>query len=139
MLTALLRCHLLDVVTEGCRGHGPIHLLASSTADIRSRWDSHALSWARPGLPAQCNLAGPIHHFRSAILSAWQGKVAAHQCARSEFRGGPLLDVPGTLQLLGPTHVRKRDKALSWLVGFGMGSLERSWGTACAMPPLWWF
>ena len=75
--------------------HGPIHLLASSAADIGFRWDSHVLNWARPGLPALSNLAGPIQHFRSAILGALQGKVAADSCAGSGFRGGPLLDVLG--------------------------------------------
>ena len=65
------------------------------------------------------NLAGPTQHFRSAVLSAWQDKVAADLCARSGLRGGPLLDVPGTLQLLNSRHVRERDKALlrSVLVG----------------------
>ena len=33
-------------------------------------------------------------------------------CAREGFRGGPLLDVTGTLQLLDSSHVRERDKAL---------------------------
>ena len=33
-------------------------------------------------------------------------------CARSGFRGGPLLDVPGTLQFLHSGQVRERDKAL---------------------------
>ena len=65
------------------------------------------------------NLAGSIQHFRSAVFCAWQGEVAADLCARSGFRGGPLLDVPGTLQLLNSGHVRERDEALlrSLLVG----------------------
>ena len=106
---------LLDMVTDGCPGHGPIHLQASSAANM----DSHMLSCARPGLPALGNLAGPIQHCRSAVLSAWQDKVAADLCARSGFRGGPLLDVPGTLQLLASGHVRERDESLlkSVLVG----------------------
>ena len=33
-------------------------------------------------------------------------------CARKGFRGGPFLDVSGTLQLLNSDHVRERDKAL---------------------------
>ena len=28
------------------------------------------------------------------------------------FRGGPLLDIPGSHQLLNSSHVRERDKAL---------------------------
>ena len=67
---------LLDIVTEGCPGHGPVHLLASSAADIGFRWR------ARPGLPALSNLAGPIQQFGSAILGAWRDAVAADLCAR---------------------------------------------------------
>ena len=33
-------------------------------------------------------------------------------CSRKGFRGGPFLDVSGTLQLLNSDHVRERDKAL---------------------------
>ena len=61
--------HLLGVVSGGCPGHGPIHLLSASAAEIGFRWDSHALAWIRPGLPFLCNLAGPIQHFR-AVWSA---------------------------------------------------------------------
>ena len=50
--------------------------------------------------------------FRSAILDAWRHKVSVDLCARKGFRGGPFLDVSGTLQLLNSDHVRERDKAL---------------------------
>ena len=39
-------------------------------------------------------------------------KVAADLCGRKGFRGGPLLDIHGSLQLLNSSHVRERDKAL---------------------------
>ena len=68
--------------------------------------------WVRPGLPVLDMVAGPIQHFRSAILDAWRNKVAADLCCRQVFRGGPFLDVSGTLQLLNSDHVRERDKAL---------------------------
>ena len=58
------------------------------------------------------NLAGPIQHFKAALLDAWRNKVAADLCDREGFRGGPLLDVHGTLQLLNSSHVRDRDKGL---------------------------
>ena len=103
---------LLDMVGDGCPGHGPIHLLSASAAEIGFQWDPHALAWVRPGLPLLSNLAGPIQHFRSAILDAWRDKVAADLCKRKGFRGGPLLDVHGSLQLLVSSHVRERDKAL---------------------------
>ena len=88
---------LLDLVSEGCHGHGPVHLLVSSAAEIGFRWDPHSLAWYRPGLPFLCNLAGPVQHFRAAILDAWQNKAAADLCGRKGFRGGPLLDIRGSL------------------------------------------
>ena len=48
-------------------------------------------------LPFLSILAGPIQHFRAAILDAWRNKVAADLCR---------------LQLLNSSHVRERDKAL---------------------------
>ena len=51
------------------------------------------------------NLAGPIHHFRSAVLDGCRGKVSADLCARKGFRGRSWLDVDGTLQLLLSDHV----------------------------------
>ena len=103
---------LLDLVHDGCPGHGPIHALVASARRIGFSWDSVMTRWDRPGLPGLCNLAGPIQHFRSAILDAWRNKVAVDLCARKGFRGGPLLDLPGSHQLLNSSHVRERDKAL---------------------------
>ena len=45
---------LLEVVGEGCPGHGPIHLLSSSAAEIGFRWDPDTLAWSRLGLPLLC-------------------------------------------------------------------------------------
>ena len=55
--------HLLEMVGEGCPGHGPIHLLSAGAAEIRFRWDPDALAWSGPGLPQLSNLAGPLQHF----------------------------------------------------------------------------
>ena len=63
-------------------------------------------------LPLLGNLAGPVQHFQAAVLDAWRDKVAAHLCCRQGFRGGPLLDVHGSLQLLDSSRVRERDNAL---------------------------
>ena len=103
---------LLEMVGEGCPGHGPVHLLSASAAEIGFQWDSHALAWIRHGLPLLSNLAGPLQHFKAAILDAWRNKVSVDLCGRKGFRGGPLLDVHGSLQLLNSSHVRERDKAL---------------------------
>ena len=107
---------------EGCPGHGPIHLLSASAAEIGFRWNPDALAWVRPGLPLLSNLAGPIQHFRS-ILDAWRNKVAVDLCGRKGFRGGPLLDIHGSLQLFNSSHVRERDKGLLRSVMVG-GCLE---------------
>ena len=40
-------------------------------------------------LPLLSNLAGPIQHFRAAILDAWRNKVTTDLCRRKGFRGGP--------------------------------------------------
>ena len=98
--------------------HGPFHLLVASAAEIGFRWDPLALAWSRPGLPLLSNLAVPVQHFRAAILDAWRNKAAADLCGREGFRGGPLLDVHGSV-LLNSSHVRDRDKGLlrSILVG----------------------
>ena len=88
---------LLAMVSEGCPGHGPIHLLSASAAEIGFHWDPDALAWFRPGLPFLSNLAGPVQHFLAALLDAWRNKVAADLCGRKGFRGGPLLDIHGSL------------------------------------------
>ena len=103
---------LLVMVGKGSAGHGPIHLLSASAAEIVFRWDPLALSWPRPGLPLLSNLAGPIEHLKAAILDAWRIKVSADLCGRGGFRCGPLLDVHGSSQFLYSFHVRVRDKAL---------------------------
>ena len=84
---------LLAMVGEGCPGHGAIHLLSASAAEMGFQWDPDALAWSRPGLLLLSTLAGPLQHFKAAILDAWRNKVAADLCGREGFRSGPLLDV----------------------------------------------
>ena len=102
---------LLEMVTEGSPGHDPFHSLFAS-AETGFRWDPLALAWTRPGLPLLSHLAGPVQHLKAAIPDAWRNKVAGDLCGRDGFRGRPLLDVFGSLQLLNSSHVRERDKAL---------------------------
>ena len=54
------------------------------------QWNPDALAWVRPGLPLLSNFAGPVQHFRAAILDAWRNRVAVDLCGRKGFRGGPL-------------------------------------------------
>ena len=67
--------------------------------------------WLGLGLVGLCLVTG-FSIFKAAILDAWRIKVAADLCGREGFRGGPLLDVHGSLQLLSSSHVRERDKEL---------------------------
>ena len=117
---------LLELVSEGCPGHGPMHLLAAGASEIGFRWDPVTLGWSRFGLPLLSNLAGLVQHLMAAILDAWRGKVAADLCGRESF-----LDAFGSLQLLNSAHVRERDKALLRSVmvgrvwnGFLLGSVR---------------
>ena len=54
----------------------------------------------------------PFQHFKAAILDAWRDKVSVDLCGRKGFRGGPLLDVHGSLQLLNSSHVREREREI---------------------------
>ena len=71
-------------------------------------------------MPPLSNLAGPVQHFKDVVLEAWRDKVSVDLCGRKGFRGGPLLDVHGSLQLLTSSHVRERDKALLRSIMCGM-------------------
>ena len=84
---------LLAAAAGGSSGHGPAHLLIESAAEIGFSWCSHVLGWDRPGLLLLSMVAGPIQHFRAAVLGAWRHKVSVDLCSRKGFRGGPFLDV----------------------------------------------
>ena len=112
LLRLVVLHRLFQMVGEGSPGHGPVHLLSASAAETGFQWDPLALGWSRPGLPLLSNLTGPVQHFKTAILDSWRNKVAADLCGREGFRGGLLLDVHGSSQLLNSSHVRERDEAL---------------------------
>ena len=67
---------LLAAASEGCSGHGPAHLLVESAAEVGFSRCSQVFGWIRSGLPVLDMVAGPIQHFRSAILDAWRNKVS---------------------------------------------------------------
>ena len=68
---------LLEMASEGCPGHGPVHLLVASASEVGFQWDPLALGWSRPGLPLLRNLAGLVQHLRAAILGVWRVRVAS--------------------------------------------------------------
>ena len=80
---------ILEHVAGRCLGHGPVHVLVESAAEIGFVWSLELVGWAREGLPVLSNLAGPVQHFWSAVLEGWRSKVSADLCAREGFRGVP--------------------------------------------------
>ena len=44
-------CRLLDLVSNGSPGHGPVHLLVDGAASLGFRWCPDGFCWSRPGLP----------------------------------------------------------------------------------------
>ena len=103
---------LLDLVSGGGPGHGPVHLLVESASSLGFQWCLGGFCWDRPGLPQLPVVEVPYQHFHDSILGALRGLNAAGLCKRKGFRGGPLLDFQGSVQLLDSSHVRDRDKAL---------------------------
>ena len=93
------------------RGHGPVHLFLESVLVIGIAWDSVIPGWCRPGVSSLSDTAGPIQHFRAAILDAWRNKVSGYLCKRKGFRG-PRLDFCVSMELLYSSHFLERDKAL---------------------------
>ena len=43
---------MLDLISRGAQGHGPVHLLLVSAAEIGFTWDGHELGWVRVSLPS---------------------------------------------------------------------------------------
>ena len=103
---------MLDLISRGAQGHGPVHLLLISAAEIGFAWDGDEKGWVRVSLPPLRMMAGPIQHFRTAILDAWHFHVFSKLSERKGFRGVEFADLKGSLQLLNSTHLRDRDKML---------------------------
>ena len=104
--------NLLDLISRGAQGHGPVHLLLISAAEIGFAWDGNEKGWVRVSLPPLRMMAGPIQHFRAAILEAWHFHVFSKLAERKGFRGAEFADFQGSLQLLTSSHLRERDKML---------------------------
>ena len=91
---------MLDLISRGGQGHGPVHLLLISAAEIGFAWDGDEKGWVRVSLPPLRMMAGPIQHFRSANLDAWHFHVFSKLSERKGFRGVEFADLQGSLQLL---------------------------------------
>ena len=102
----------LDLISRGAQGHGPVHLLLISAAELGFAWDGNEHGWVRVSLPPLRMMTGPVQHFRSAILEAWRFQVFAMLSERQVLWGGELADFHGSLHLLTSSHLRERDKML---------------------------
>ena len=85
-----------------------------------------------PSVEQIVHIPGGGQHFQESILNALRDLNAADLCRRQGFRGGPLLDFRGSMQLLDSSHVRDRDKALLRAIlsggvwnGFLLGNMRR--------------
>ena len=101
---------LLDLISRGAQGHGPVHLLLFSAAELGFAWDGDEKGWVRVSLPPLRMMTGPVQRFRSAILDAWRFQVFARLSERQVFLGGEFADFQGSLQLFTSSHLRERDK-----------------------------
>ena len=97
-------------------GHGSVHLLLISAAELGFAWDGNEHGWVWVSLPSFLPslrmMAGPVQHFRSAVLEAWRFHVFAKLSERKGFWCVEFADFQGSLQLLTSSHLRERDKML---------------------------
>ena len=103
---------MLDLISKGAQGHGPVHLLLISAAELGFAWDGAEKGWVRVSLPLLRMMTGPVQHFRSSILDAWRFSVFTKLSERKGFLGGEYADFQGSSQLLTSSHLRERDKML---------------------------
>ena len=104
---------MLSNASEGSPGHGQVHPLPKGASVMGVAWDLMIPVWCRPGLPCLSNVARPIQIFRAAMMGAWRDTISGPLCKkRKGFRGGPLVDVYGSMQLLGSLHAQERGEAL---------------------------
>ena len=62
----------LDLISRGTQGHGPVHLLLISAAELGFAWNGEEKGWVRDSLPPLRMMSGPVQHFYSSILGAWR-------------------------------------------------------------------
>ena len=83
---------MLDLISRGAQGHGPVRLLLTSAAEVGFAWDGDERGWVRSFLPPLRMMTGPIQHFYSSILDAWRFCVFAKLSERKSFFGSEYFD-----------------------------------------------
>ena len=100
---------MIDLISGGSQGHGPVHLLLVSAAELGFAWDGAEKGWVRVSLPPLRMMTGPAQHFYSSILDAWRFSVFSKLSDRKGFRGVEYA-FEGSLQPLTSSRLRERDK-----------------------------
>ena len=103
---------MLDLISRGAQGHGPVHLLLISAVELGFAWDGAEKGWVRVSLPPLRMMAGPVQHLRSAILDAWRFSFFSKLAERKGFFGADFSDFQGSSQLRTLSHLWERDKML---------------------------
>ena len=103
----------VGLISRGAQGHGPVHLLRISAAEVGFAWDGEERGWVRVSLRPLRMMTGPIQHFYSSIFDAWRCGVFAKLSERKGSLGAEFVDFKGSLQLLTSSHLRERNKMLS--------------------------
>ena len=99
---------MLDLFLARAQGHGPVHLLLLSAAELGFAWDGAEHGWVRVSLPPLRMMTGPIQHFYLFFYSgAWRFHVFAKLAERKGFLGGEFGDFQGSVQLLTSSHLRR--------------------------------
>ena len=93
---------MLDLISRGAQGHGPVHLLLISAAELGFACDGDERG-CRVSLPPLRRMDGPVRHFRTAILEAWHFHVFSKLSERKGFWEVEFADLKGSLQLLNST------------------------------------
>ena len=109
---------MLDLISRGSQGRGPVHLLLISAAELGFAWDGAEKGWVRVSLPPLRMMAGPV-----GVLACFPNFQRGRFFWVVSFS-----DFQGSLQLLTSSHLRERDKMLLRAILCG-GVLERipSW------------
>ena len=68
---------MLDLISRGAPGHGPVHHLLISASELGFAWDDNEHGWVRVS----------VQHFRSAIWEAWRFHVFAKLSEQKGFLG----------------------------------------------------
>ena len=94
---------MLDLISRGSQGHGPVHLLVVSGAELGLAWDGEEKGWVRVSLPPLRMMTGPAA-FLLFCFGCLAFRVFSRLSERKGFLGGEYADFRGSLQLLTSSH-----------------------------------